>query len=151
MTKKRFFHPDELSAIRNQCDWRSLLDDLGVRADVKKCTAIEFWGYSPFSPDEKTASFHMKDPGVWYCWSSHAAAPGRDTPGGGVIELVQAIHATRRQVMKLNEAAAWIVDQGYSQGQNPAPKKAVKKEDGSKVNKPIETDLFPKLTLPILP
>lgn len=118
-----------------------------MRGDVKKCTQGEFWGYSPFSPDEKTASFHMKDPGVWYCWSSHACAPGRDNPGGGVIELVQAVHATRGQIMKLNEAAGWIVERGYSNGkpsQEPV-KPAVKEKEKTGENVPVTTDFFPKL------
>ena len=150
---KRFFHPDQLSAIRAQCDWRRLIDRLGVRADVKRCTDTEFWGYSPFTPNEQTASFHMKSPGIWYCWSSHATAPGRNKPGGGVIELVQAIHATRGQIMKLNEAAGWLVDQGYvsisdapatptaSQADSPNEPSGEKKK-----NSPITTDLVPRLT-----
>ena len=56
----------------------------------------------------------MKAPGLWYDWSAQATAPGRDKPGGGVIELVQCIHAVRGEVLKLNEAAAWLVDRGYS-------------------------------------
>lgn len=146
MTKKRFFQPQELSAIRESCDWRRLLDDLGVRADVKKCTQGEFWGYSPFSPAEKTASFHMTDPGIWYCWSSHACAPGRDTPGGGVIELVQAVFATRGQILKLNEAAGWIVERGYSDISHVPEKPAMKEKEKPEENTPITTDLFPKLT-----
>jgi len=145
MTTKRFFHPDQLTAIRAGCDWRRLLDDLGVRADVKRCTASEYWGYSPFNPNEKTASFHVKAPGIWYDWSTHATAPGRSKPGGGIIELVQAVHAARGQIMKLNEAASWIVDQGYSRvdasaAPQPSADKAVKE------NLPIEIDLTPKLT-----
>ena len=143
MTIKKFFHPDQLTAIRAGCDWRKLLDDLGVRADVKRCTESEFWGYSPFNTDEKTASFHMKAPGIWYDWSSHATAPGRSKPGGGVIELVQAVHATRGQIMKLNEAASWIVEQGYSHvGEKPAPAESGEKK---KENPPIEIDLAPRL------
>ena len=37
MTKTRFFHPDQLTALRQSCDWRRLLADLGVRADVRRC------------------------------------------------------------------------------------------------------------------
>jgi len=141
----RFFHPDQLSAIRAQCDWRRLLDDLGVRADVKRCTESEFWGYSPFNPDEKTASFHMKDPGIWYDWSSHATAPGRSTPGGGVIELVQAVHATRGQVMKLNEAASWLVEGGYAPADDLAPACEPASGEETKENLPIDIDLAPRL------
>lgn len=143
MTSKRFFHPDQLTAIRAQCDWRMLLDDLGVRADVKRCTESEFWGYSPFRPEETTASFHMKAPGIWYDWSTHATAPGRSKPGGGVIELVQAVHATRGQIMKLNEAASWIVERGYSHvGEEPAPPESGERR---KKNLPIEIDLASRL------
>ena len=107
----KYFHPDDLSVIRESCDWRRLLADLGVRQDVAKSTTTEFWGYSPFNPDEKTASFHMKEkPGasaLWYDWSHEAIAPGRSKAGGGVIELVQCIFQTRGEVMKLNAAANW--------------------------------------------
>jgi len=146
MTKPNFFHPDQLTELRASCDWRALLDGLGVRADVKRCTEAEFWGYSPFNPTEKTASFHMKAPGIWYCWSTHAIAPGRSKPGGGVIELVQAVHATRGQVMKLNEAARWIIDHGYSRVNDlPALSTQTKNQD-VKENRPIEIDLMPRLT-----
>ena len=146
MTKRRFFHPDDLTAIRESCDWRKLLDDLGVRADLRRCTGSEFWGYSPFHPDEKTASFHMKDPGIWYDWSSHATAPGRDKSGGGVIELVQAVHAARGQILKLNEAASWLVDQGYSRMEEPAPLPEPQQEAVKEGNNPITIDLVPRLT-----
>ncbi len=129
-----------------QCDWRRLLDDLGVRADLKRCTDDEFWGYSPFTVDEKTASFHMKDPGIWYCWSSHATAPGRDKPGGGVIELVQAIHAARGQILKLNEAAGWIVDHGFCHLDEAPGNPAPSNELTTKQNKSITTDLTPRLS-----
>ncbi len=145
MTKKKFFHPEQLSAIRAQCDWRRLLDDLGVRADLQRCTEDEFWGFSPFSPNEKTASFHMKAPGIWYCWSSHTTAPGRDKPGGGVIELVQAVHATRGQIMKLNEAASWIVERGYARIDESAPTPKAPSDEKKKENPPIDIDLVPKL------
>lgn len=144
MTQTKFFHPDQLTAIRETCDWRKLLADLGVRADVKRCTDTEFWGYSPFSPNEKTASFHMKAPGLWYCWSSHVSAPGRSKPGGGVIELVQAVHASRGQIMKLNEAASWIVDHGHARVEEQA-RKAISSEE-KKENTPITIDLTPRLS-----
>jgi len=143
MTSRKFFHPDQLTAIRSRCDWRRLLDELGVRADVKRCTTTEFWGYSPFNEKEKTASFHMKAPGIWYDWSTHATAPGRSKPGGGVIELVQAIHATRGQVMKLNEAAGWIVDLGLSHVDEKPSLSSV--DDQPKYNAPIDIDLAPHL------
>ena len=113
---KRFFHPDELTAIRKRCDWRRLLADLGIRADIKRCTETEFWGFSPFRPEERTASFHMTEPGIWYDWATHTTVAGRCKPGGGVIELVQAVHATQGQALKLNEAAGWLIDQGYCDG-----------------------------------
>jgi len=145
MTSKRFFHPDQLTSIRAGCDWRGLLDALGVRADVKRCSAGEFWGFSPFNANEKTASFHMKAPGIWYDWSTHAVAPGRSKPGGGVIELVQAIHATRGQIMKLNEAASWLVDQGLSSLNDDAPPPKSASGEKKKQNLPIDIDLVPKL------
>ncbi len=149
MTKKRFFHPNQLSHIRANCDWRRLLDELGVRSDVRRCTDTEFWGYSPFRPEEKTASFHMTAPGIWYDWATHATAPGRDKPGGGVIELVQAVQATRGQIMKLNEAAGWLVDHGYCRiaetTGDSAPAMPADHGEG-KQNRPITTDLTPRLT-----
>ena len=120
MPRTPFFHPCELTAIRQSCKWRHLLADLGVREDIRRSTDTEFWGYSPFNPDEQTASFHMKAPGIWYDWSTGATAPGRDKPGGGVIELVQCIHAVRGEILKLNEAAAWLVEGGYSSREMPA-------------------------------
>lgn len=152
MTRKRFFHPEDLTALRERCDWRRLLDELGIRADVRRCTETEVWGFSPFHPDEKTASFHMKAPGVWYDWSSHARAPGRDKPGGGVIELVQAVHAARGQVLKLNEAAAWIVDRGLgpadlpSQASPPPAAEPTAPQDPVPENRPITIDLVPHLS-----
>jgi len=145
MTSNKFFHPDQLTAIRSRCDWRGLLDELGVRADVKRCTTSEFWGFSPFNPSEKTASFHVKAPGLWYCWSTHATAPGRSKPGGGVIELVQAVHAARGNVMKLNEAAGWIIDHGYSHVGEASPPSKQSEAEAPKVNRPIEIDLVPRL------
>lgn len=146
MTKTRFFHPDQLTALRQSCDWRRLLADLGVRADVRRCTESEFWGYSPFTPGERSASFHMKDPGLWYDWSSHATAPGRTKPGGGVIELVQAIHATRGHILKLNEAASWLLDHGYSRMDDAPAPKAPARESGGRGNAPISIDLTDRLT-----
>ena len=145
MTSKRFFHPDQLTAIRAQCDWRKLLDDLGVRADVGRCTGTEFWGDSPFNPDEKTASFHMKAPGIWYDWSSHATAPGRSKPGGGVIELVQVIHGARGQILKLNEAASWLVEGGYAHTDDLVPASEPTSGEAAKENLPIDIDLAPRL------
>jgi len=145
MTNKRFFHPDQLTAIRAGCDWRKLLDDLGVRADVRRCTDTEFWGYSPFNTDEKTASFHMKAPGVWYDWSTHATAPGRSKPGGGVIELVQAIHGARGQILKLNEAASWLVEGGYTHIDDLVPASEPTSGEEKKENPPIDIDLAPRL------
>lgn len=140
MTTK-YFHKNDLQAVRVSCDWRRLLVDLGVREDVKKSTAGEVWAFSPFNEHEKTARFHMKQSdngqGIWYDWSSKISAPNRTKAGGGVIELVQCIHASRGRIMKLNEAASWLIENGYSQlceavevpapppqssaGQNPLP------------------------------
>ena len=115
MGTKRFFHAEDLSAIRKNCNWRQLVNDLGVRADIRRCTDQSFWGFSPFTPNEKSASFHMTEPGIWYDWSADAVSPPHtDVPGGGVIELVQAVHAARGHVMKLNEAAAFLLDGGYA-------------------------------------
>lgn len=146
MTKKRYFQPEELRAVRENCDWRALLDTLGIRADLRRCTDTEFWGYSPFHTEEKTASFHMKDPGIWYDWSRHATVPGRDRPGGGVIELVQAIQASRGQILKLNEAAAWLIDQGFSRGDTPPLAASPEAETRSSENRPITRDLVPQLS-----
>lgn len=94
----------------------------------------------------------MKEPGVWYDWSTHATAPGRTKPGGGVIELVRAVHAHRGQSMKLNEAASWLVERGHSFTQGsvevPAPPPSQLDPANSKVgrNAPIRRDLVPSLS-----
>ena len=90
----------------------------------------------------------MRAPGVWYDWSAHATAPGRSKPGGGVIELVQAVHAARGRIMQLNEAAGWLVDQGYCRGALDAARAddVAPSDDDGKQNRPIAVDLVPRLT-----
>lgn len=152
MTKPPFFHREQLNQIRRSADWRRLFLVLGIEKDPALSKPDDWWGKSPFQPTERTASFHMNDKG-WYCHATHTVAPGRDNPGGGVIELVQAIHATRGRIMKLNEAAQWLIDQGVvggvtgdaapDTGGEPTPEPA--KAEPPKPNKPIAVDLVPLL------
>lgn len=150
MPKPPYFHREQLSHIRRSADWRRLFQVLSIEKDPTHSTEADWWGRSPFRPEEHTASFHMNDRG-WYCHATHAVAPGRDKPGGGVIELVQAIHATRGQIMKLNEAAQWLLDQGVAAlpGAAVAPVPEVpevtKVPEAPASNPPIGIDLTPHL------
>jgi hypothetical protein len=96
----------------------------------------------------------MNDKG-WYCHATHTVAPGRFKPGGGAIELVQAVHATRGQIMKLNEAVQWLLDHGVAtlDGVGAPPPAAPKASPASPkappsrpANPPISVDLVPMLT-----
>jgi len=131
---------ERLREIRQNTDWQALFGALRIEKDEKKSRENDWWGKSPFSPGEKTASFHLNSEG-WYCFSTHQ--------GGGPIELVQ-------QVFRLNcyEAGRWLLDSGVSSIQaetrasaaamvapSPAARSTAPKE-----NLPIRPDLRPLLS-----
>lgn len=91
---------DDLREIRGNVDWRELFQALEIRRDERKSRTDDWWGHSPFSPDERTPSFHMNDSG-WYCHSTGQ--------GGGPVELVQ-----RLQGCNCYEAGRWLVEHGVS-------------------------------------
>ena len=94
-----FIDDATLSEIRAHTDWRGLFTALGIARDERRSRVDDWWGRSPLSED-RTASFHMSDKG-WYCFSTGQ--------GGGVIELVQAVHH-----LNCYEAGRWLLENGLS-------------------------------------
>ena len=92
--------PDHLSTIRRNTNWQELFARLQLTKDPKRSKSHDWWGKSPFHPDERTPSFHMNDRG-WYCHATHQ--------GGGPIELVQRLHS-----LNCYEAAHWLLEHGVS-------------------------------------
>lgn len=139
----------ELREVRANVDWRSLFEALGIRKDERKSRVEDWWGYSPFSPEEDTASFHMNDKG-WYCHST-----GK---GGGPVELVQSLEGCN-----CYEAGRWLLEHGVSHLQaatrsrarkataaeeSAAPSdagEAVPRSEGKKENAPVRQDMRPLL------
>jgi len=131
---------ERLQEIRQNTDWQALFVALRIERDEMKSRENDWWGKSPFSPGERTASFHLNSEG-WYCFSTHQ--------GGGPIELVQ-------QIFRLNcyEAGRWLLDNGVSSIQAEtrtsavamvAPSPAVRSAPSSE-NLPIRQDLRPLLS-----
>jgi hypothetical protein len=92
---------EHLSTIRQHTDWRQLFTALGIQKDPQKSNDHDWWGKSPFHPEERTASFHINDKG-WYCHSTGQ--------GGGAIELVQ-----RLRDLDCYKAGRWLLEHGVSQ------------------------------------
>ncbi len=94
--------PVTLNEIRQTADWQKTFLSLGLIRDERQSRPNDWWAKSPFSPDEKTASFHMNgDPqggGRWYCHSTGQ--------GGGLLDLVQAL-----QGGNIFEAGRWLIEQ----------------------------------------
>ncbi len=126
---------EQLTAIRQSSDWRRLFDALQIEKDTKKSRDDDWWGKSPFKPDERTASFHINDRG-WYCHST--------SQGGGALELVQRIHG-----INCYEAGRWLLENGVSQivanvrAKVATSTKPVRSSEGEETeeNKPIRQDL----------
>lgn len=131
---------ERLREIRHNTEWQALFNALGIEKDEKKSRENDWWGKSPFAPEERTASFHMNGEG-WYCFSTNQ--------GGGPVELVQ-------RIFRLNcyEAGRWLLDHGVSSIQEEtregataavkavlAPRKPAPEE-----NLPIRQDLRPLLS-----
>lgn len=92
---------DQLTQVRHNTNWRDLFSALHIEKDLRRSHDHDWWGKSPFRPDEHTASFHMNARG-WYCHSTGQ--------GGGPIELVQRLHSG----MSCYDAAQWLLDHGVS-------------------------------------
>lgn len=129
-----------LTQIRQYADWRRLFQVLQIEKDPKKSREHDWWGKSPFSSAERTASFHINDRG-WYCHSTGQ--------GGGSIELVLQLHPE----MNCYDAARWLVEHGVSHISNAArfeveatldPTEPVPVRDE---NLPIRQDLRSQLTM----
>lgn len=123
---------DDLTQIRQNADWRSLFSTLGIQSDPKKSKPDDWWGKSPFKPDERTASFHINDQG-WFCHSSGQ--------GGGVIELVQALHPD----MNCYEAGRWLIDRGISSISTETKAQLQRTAPQILENQPIRQDLRSQL------
>jgi len=151
----RFITAEMLRTIRANTDWRALFAALGLERAKGKGNDNDWWALSPLS-EEKTPSFHINDKG-WYCHSTGE--------GGGVVELVQGVLASRSgRAVSCWDAGRWLLEQGMSRmdrlpasdsagaiGEKNAPR-SEKKEKGrvsdraeSGGNAPITADLRPKL------
>jgi len=131
----------DLKEVRDNTDWRDLFHALGIQKDDRKSREDDWWGYSPFNPDERTPSFHVNDNG-WYCHST--------SQGGGPVELVQ-----RLQGCNCYEAGKWLLENGVSHLQRDTRGRARRAADTTpagdpdaseeKKNPPIRQDLKPQL------
>lgn len=137
----------KLRTIRENTNWEKLFLALGLVADPKKSKPNDWWCLSPFV-DEKTASFHMNSKG-WYCQSTKK--------GGGPLEAIQKILATRGTRLNIYQCGAWAIHNGVSYlGEAPknedigkSPAKFVERSEPIGVNAPLgeEQDLSPYLGL----
>lgn len=91
----------DLSSLCEDTQWRDLFTALQIEKDSKKSKETDWWGKSPFRPQENTASFHIDTRG-WYC---HATGQG-----GGPIELLQRLYPG----MSCYDAGRWLLDHGVS-------------------------------------
>ncbi len=91
---------EHLSTIRHHTNWRQLFVALDIQKDPQKSNDHDWWGKSPFHPEERTASFHINDKG-WYCHST--------SQGGGALELVQRLHE-----LDCYKAGRWLLEHGVS-------------------------------------
>ena len=137
-TSSTLFTADNLTSIRETADWRRLFEALRIERDQNKSRGDDWWGKSPFKPDERTASFHINDHG-WYCHSTGQ--------GGGVLELVQRLHS-----INCYEAGRWLVDHGVSdvvatvrQEVEAGPTKSSTEEEEKAENRSIRQDLRSQL------
>ena len=128
----------DLTSIRQHTNWRRLFNALQIEKDQRKSRDDDWWGKSPFKPDERTASFHINDRG-WYC---HATGQG-----GGALELVQRLHG-----VNCYEAGRWLIEQGISEVvadvRRAVQARTTKSSDGDEEkaeNRPIRQDLFSQL------
>ena len=137
MTSTPHLTTEDLTTVRQTAEWRQLFAALQIEKDTKKSREDDWWGKSPFKPDERTASFHINDRG-WYCHST--------SQGGGVLELVQRLHG-----VNCYEAARWLMEHGISRVVRDVRtdlRAAVTSQDAKediRENQPIRQDLRPQL------
>ncbi len=129
---------EHLTSIRQNAQWHQLFEALQIEKDQRKSRDDDWWGKSPFKPDERTASFHINDRG-WYC---HATGQG-----GGALELVQRLHG-----VSCYEAGRWLVEQGISEvvanvrREVQASTTSSNKGEEKAENRPIRQDLCSQLS-----
>ena len=124
--------PLNLNTLRQNTQWRDLFAALQIPKDSKKSKDSDWWGKSPFRPEENTASFHMNARG-WYC---HATGQG-----GGPLELLQRLYPG----MSCYDAGRWLLDHGVSRIVETVREDVAATEaridDESYENPPIRQDL----------
>lgn len=133
INKMSFIDESQLSKIRQLTSWQSVFVALGFKRDEKKSKPEDWWCRSPFS-DDKTASMHINANG-WYCFSTQQ--------GGGVIELVQAVHN-----LDCYQAGKWILEHCSSTVPSPITDKSIcntAKASTERINQAIEINLVPHL------
>lgn len=100
----------------------SFIERLGFVPDVNKGSANDIWYKSPFRPDEKTPSFHIKRAAnVWYDFGN--------SKGGNIIDFVMEFQRTNDISVALN-----FIEQTY--------KSPIKKPQPVANN--LQSDLFKK-------
>ncbi len=140
--------PDDLTAIRQSCDWTKLPQTLDLEIDHKKSKPHDLWSKSPFNPQETKASFHINDRG-WYCFST-------DVGSKDYIKLVQeVIKARTGQAISCYDAGKWLLDHNIASianhtaavldQQNKPPTRRERKKEELKINKPISKSLLANL------
>ena len=130
---------EDLNRIRQTVNIDHLFSALSIREDVHtRGKTNGRWGYSPFQPNERTASFHMQPDGRWYCHSTGQ--------GGGVIELVQRLFN-----LSCYNSGRWLLDHGVCTVVERVRQKLEDTDANSQEperstgNRPIQIDLSPYL------
>ena len=139
MTKFPHLSPGHLSKIRKTVNIDHLFAALKIREDDgTRRKHGGRWAYSPFRPDERTASFHMQADGRWYC---HATSQG-----GGTVELVQRLHG-----LDCYKAGRWLLEHGVGtivagvRREMEIVESRGEQIEEAKENRPIKADLRPYL------
>ncbi|MBC2716047.1 MAG: toprim domain-containing protein [Desulfobacteraceae bacterium] len=146
MKKRLRIDQKKLREIRDHVDPWKLWAELQIQKDEPRSKQNDWWGISPLNPHEKTASFHMREDGSWYCFSTEK--------GGGPLELIQEIIQA-----DIYKAGKWALDHGVSvlsasdpdmngtAETEPVKKSSeIKEEKKEKINKPVKHDLTKILT-----
>ena len=68
MKKSPRIDQQKLREIRDHVDPWKLWNALQIQKDEPRSKEDDWWGISPLNPNEKTASFHMRKDGAWYCF-----------------------------------------------------------------------------------
>ncbi len=106
MDNTSFLTSADLRSLRSAVCPTALWKALGLEQDKRLSKAVDWWARSPLA-EEKTASFHMDmNSGKWYCFSTQT--------GGGPIELVRKIEASKGRILNSYEAGRWLLEAGIS-------------------------------------